>query len=227
MSDVLFENFDVCILNPTSPRGILIFTVRTSKNICDEGILSYNEVRRRYPERGLQNRKSGIIDSRHNDTIFFRAPYNSDTTTFETSYDLKPPKEMLLKGISQSIALLRIDPAKTFVYSSELRVVGNYYDLRRSRISMTDYLSRIRGHSTLPLEYGEKMCSNLITYEKIAIDEFESCEYPYEDHLPIERMAEVLVELPRIPPEWLFSCDTNSAGGGKKKRKTRKNRSKK
>ena len=206
MSDVLFENFDVCILNPTSPRGILIFTVRTSKNICDEGILSYNEVRRRYPERGLQNRKSGIIDSRHNDTIFFRAPYNSDTTTFETSYDLKPPKEMLVKGTNQSIALLRIDPAKTFVYSSELRVVGN---------------------STLPIEYGEKMCSNLITYEKIALDEFESCEYPYEDHLPIERMAEVLVELPRIPPEWLFSCDTNSAGGGKKKRKTRKNRSKK
>jgi hypothetical protein len=213
-SDIIFQDENVCILEPTSPRGIIIFTISKSWNICKEGLLSYNELRKRYPELGLINRSRSHVDPEHNNLIFFRAPYNSDTSTFESSYDGKPPQSMLGKFSKEALAIIRIDPEKTFVFSSETRAKGTYSDLLKSRIPMIDYLTRIKGHKDKFVKYPGKICSNIITYEKNIVSQHFECKYPLEEYLPIERMAEVVVKLPHIPPEWFVGCITNEKNGG-------------
>jgi len=221
-SDILFQTNDVCILNPRSNRGILIQTWSRSKNICREGLLSYNELRKVHPELGLTDRKTDHHDPKHDDLIFFRGPYNSDTTTFQSSYDGNSPEGMIKKysvpSKESAIALIRIDPEKTFVYSSETRAKGTYSDLQSSRIPMTEYLRRIDGHSKFG--YSGNPCSNIITYEKRRFPT-PNCTYPWIAGFPIERNSEVVVEVPRIPPEWLVSCDSN---GGRRKKNAYKTR---
>jgi hypothetical protein len=234
-SDILFENEDVCILHPASSRGILVFTVSGTKKICTEGLFSYNELRKVHPELGLANRSRAHHDPSHNDLIFFRAPYNTDTTSFETSFDGKTPKDIIKPIFSsdsqKAIAVIRIDPAKTFIYSSETRALGSYSDLMRSRIPMMEYLLRIRGHSSLRPIYPQKSCGNIITFEKGLFPSTMNCSYPWKEYLPVERMAEVVVKLPHIPPSWFVSCDDNGMEFVQKRRKqsrrnkqTRRNR---
>jgi hypothetical protein len=226
-TDILYQNNDVCILDPASERGILIFTRSKSKNICSEGLLSYNELRKRHPELNLKNRHHH--DPTHDDLIFFRAPYNSDTSSFESSYDGKPVESMLSTLNEEAFAILRIDPEKTYVYSSETRAKGKYSDLIASRIPMSDYLNRIRGHSSFRAQYPSKPCANILTFEKRIFGQYAYCSYPWEEYLPIERMAEVVVKLPHIPPEWFVKCVTNTIkkanarfGGKRRMRKTLK-----
>lgn len=216
-SDILFQNEDVCILKPESPRGILIFTKSKSKNICSEGILSYNELRRRHPELELMNRSRAHHDPKHNDLIFFRAPFNYDTTSFESSYGNSP--EWFITSSTRALAVIRIDPEKTFVYSSETRDKGSYFDIMSSRRSMLTYFDVLRYNSTIrPESHKYRVCANIITMMKDRVPTTRPCTYPLEEHLPIERMAEVVVHLPRIPPEWLVRCivsdsDPSNIGG--------------
>jgi len=185
-SDVLFQDENVCILNPSSKRGILVFTISDSWNICDEGLYSHNELRKVHPELGLKNRNH--IDPTHNDLIFFRAPYNSDVSTFESSYDGISPAEMLGTYIKEAIAVIRIDPDKTFVFSSEIRAIGHSVrtipksklleDLEQSRIPMTKYLKIINEYSTMS-SGSKKIISNLRTYEKRLVSFDFEVKYHY------------------------------------------------
>lgn len=172
-SDILFQDRDVCILKPDSDRGILIYTISrprfggNTKTVCQEGLLSYNELLKRHPEYKLKPRLGLYINSNHNDLIFFRAPFTSDVNSFESSYNGESPKDMLSKYSPETIVTIRIDPDLTWVYSSEIRVMGSYSNLLRSRIPMRAYLEKLK---TMPKEYlknGKNMYANIITYEKV------------------------------------------------------------
>jgi hypothetical protein len=232
--DVLYEDENVCILDPKSKRGVVIFTESKNWNICEEGLLSYNELRKRHPELGLKDR-ADHIDPDHNDLIFFRAPYNSDTSTFESSYDGKSSEKMLVTYRQDTIVTIRVDPERSFVFSSEIRAAGGssedrYVDLQSSRIKMTDYLKKIKGYSEMKSPNNSSIIvSDLITYDTFPMVDFNGIEeYPLSK-IPIERNSEVVVKLPHIPPNWFVSCFTNrdqfkSTGGKSKKTHKRKKR---
>jgi len=210
--DVIFKNDDVCILDPKSERGILIWSISKNENICKEGLLSYNFLKKTHPELKLPERPE---KTDHNDLIFFRAPFRSDSRTFESSYG-KEPNGILFGG--ETMAIIRVDPMNTFVYSSELREKpATPKDLAESRILLDEYLKRIDGHD---IKFG---LSNLITYEKYTEGAMMK-RFPIVD-VPIERNTEVVVKLPHIPPEWFVDCISKPKKGGK--RQTRRKPSKK
>jgi hypothetical protein len=221
MADILFQNKDVCILHPLSSRGILVFSRSGTKKICTEGLYTYNKLRKVHPELRLPQRKN--IDPTHNDLIFFRAPTHADTTTFETSFNGQSPKDIIKPDppfeTPAAIAVIRIDPKKTFVYSSETRIDGTYADLIASRISMTKYLKRIHDHEKL---YSQPYCGNMITYEKKIYKDAENCRFPWKEYLPKQGIAEVVVKLPHIPPTWFVSCEDNGVAEVGKTRQTRR-----
>jgi hypothetical protein len=235
--DVLFENKDVCILNPKLERGIVVFSLSDSENICSEGILSYNKLKETHPRLNLPDRTAVHIDPDHNDLIFFRAPYNSDTSTFENSYGVNSPIDLKKKNI----ALIRIDPEKTQVYSSAVRArpYATNNHLQATRISMYDYLDIIKQNED---EHHTSFRANILTYKKefFRKDENEQGDFkmyddddddfdnkhmdPWITDFPIERMAEVVVKLPIIRKEWLVACITTEPkkdGGSKPPHKSK------
>ena len=224
-SDILYEDNDVCILKPDSDRGIIIFTAGKSENMCEEGLLSYNELRKRHPELGLKDRDHIVKDPNHDNLIFFRAPYHKDTSSFESSYDGKSPEKFVSAG-QKVLVTIRIDPEKTFVYSSETRALGTYQNLLNSRKPLLEYLDIIDSHPK-NIVYPNKLCGNIINYTKKIFPSNHTCMYPFKDYLPIERMAEVIVNIPYIPKEWFVGCYIYKAEGGKRKRKTKKYKNKK
>ena len=193
-SDIVFKNNDVCILHPHSTRGILVFTSTSGKDISTEGIFSYNGLRNAHPEFGLRNRQ--MDDPDHNDLIFFRAPYNDDTRTFESSYDNKSPEDM-----GPGIATLRIDPDNTFVYLSEARAEGTYEDLQKSRIPMKKYLESAIPHLK---NFGKGAIRYFYIGDTTLSDKLINSVIKHDGY--ITRMFEVVVKLPHIPSNWLVYC---------------------
>jgi hypothetical protein len=59
----------------------------------------------------------------------------------------------------------------------------------------------------------------MITFEKRVVPSTEKCKYPWEEYLPVEKMAEVVVKLPHIPPSWFVSCEDNGMELVQKRRK--------
>jgi hypothetical protein len=201
-SDILYKDADICILHPSSKRGIEIFTISKSHKICEEGLLSYNELRRRHPEYGLTNRSTSHANARHDDLIFFRAPYNSDIRSFKSSYDNKSPEKLIETSYSQTaIATIRIDPDKSFVYYSESRSRGNKSDIYASRLPMRDYLDR-----AIPLikGFGRGALANVYTKDKKLSNSL--MEYSDTHGATVSRFFETVAHIPHIPPEWFVSC---------------------
>ena len=201
--DVLFRDRDVCILRPDSPRGILIFTASNSRDVCSEGLYSHNELQRRKPELGLRPRHH--IDPNHDDLLFFRAPYTANTASFESSYDGATPQQLV--GPRGAVAVIRVDPANTFVYSSEIRASAGatYNSLLESRIPMLEYLRRIDGHTRIGYSPGFMPVSNLINYSKSLVPYGALVSFP-RSTIPVERNAEVVVRIPLLPREWMVEC---------------------
>ena len=122
--DILFCDNDVCILKQEIKKGlncIVIFTNYTQpKNmpaLCETGL-----------KTGYQLQKEGLkcINFGRNiihDYIFFRAPYYFniiDYTTINTEIISSYGEEHQYKATQ---IWIRIDPERTFVYSSEIRAV--------------------------------------------------------------------------------------------------------
>lgn len=219
-SDVLFQDADICILHPDSRRGTLVYHASLQTNICNEGLLSYNEVRRRHPEKGFLPR-AAVLDN--NNKIRFRAPFTSDLRSFKSAFKAEP-KDLMGHFKPEVIVVIRIDPAATFVYSSEARTHRDEKGLKASRIPFTEYIKRI-GTEKPHLSHPEEICGNVYTYETKVITGSETCIYPWIKYLPVERNAEVVAKIPHIPPAWFVSCHKNSValrGGGRRRNSTLK-----
>ena len=143
--DIMYQDNDVTILHPKSDRGIIIWTnyvqPDSSPYIYETGL-----------KTGEQLHKEGIEFGRavYHPYIFFRAPYRKpDKATpnnVESYYD-----EDLFNSSKNKI-FIRVDPDKTYTYSSEIRVYmpstryhSTVYNnhLTQSRKTLTEYLDII------------------------------------------------------------------------------------
>jgi len=191
-NDVVYQDEDICILRPDSRRGIEIFTRSNSAAICDEGLFSYNELRRRHPELGLRRQTSPDAEN-HSDLIYFRPPFTSDTSSFERSYG-QSLRQMIQPGnrqlFQEAIATIRVDPDQTYVYYQEARTFGRDapFALEESRVLLSQHLDYINWYPTTVRQKGAMLSP---------------------------RLWEVVAYIPHIPRRWLVRCVSNGLHGRK------------
>ena len=188
-SDIVFEDKDICILKPDSDRGIIIYH-RFPKELTDTIAM-----------QGLRLHAANASGARSVDHtyIFFRAPgaachecgSHATLNDINTNY----PKKLQMPASDQTDAYfcIRIDPTKTFVYSSECRV--NYYGTemwKNSRLSLQDYLNVIM--ENLPIKSNKY---HVFSYRKVN----PSCKGDMFTDCPPEFNAEILARCD-IPPAW-------------------------
>lgn len=182
--DIMFQDDNVCILKPDVKKGILVFTNYKQSpgiaSLCELGL-----------KTGSQLQKNGVNFGRSmiHDYIFFRAPYLSepiDYTSIDTEISSSFGKENLE---IPSRVWIRVDPEKTYVYSSEIRAVyspqfryGTYEylsalerEVRKSRKSMVDYLRILVENERVmrDIEPGKKILYNLLTSTAEIVDDYD------------------------------------------------------
>jgi hypothetical protein len=204
-TDVLYQDDDICILRPDAKRGVLIHYLGFRTNICEDGLLTWNEARKRFTNIPTRD---NFMDQ--NDFIKFRAPFTSNLTNFKTSYKAEP-RALLGKDPERVIVIIRIDPAKSFVYSSEARTHLDKKAFLQSRIPFNEYIKRIDGFESRKLDANSDICSNIVTYESKIVKNTHKhlCFYPWIKYLPIQRNAEIIAHIPNIPPTWFVNCLVN------------------
>lgn len=211
--DILFEDEDVCILRPELKKGILIFhrfynsvNLNSGDIICKEGLKSGKQ---------LNNEDIKFGRNIYHPYIFFRAPYYNNNI----NYDSVEKEIESLYGSDfdkTSTSFIRVDPDKTFVYSSEIRSGTQPERIYESRKSMREYL-RILTHN---LEYQNsnpinpskhKWLYNLISSEvkntpyDINYKKNELLPFPLSDE-NINTTSEVLVRMRHIPIDYFVRC---------------------
>jgi hypothetical protein len=196
--DILYSDVDVCILKPDVKKGVIVYSVFDNVNACVKGL-----------KTGEQLHKEGIHFNRsvHHPYVFFRAPFQSEGIDYST-----PEKEIYSSyGIIpfEKTAFIRVDPSRTFVYSSEIRThiyhkEPNYDNIvRLSRKTLLDYLEIIKNNKQILKEKEEHQIPsyNLFT-SKV---NFYPPNFPNNPQ-PIERYSEILVRLNHLPSEYFVLC---------------------
>lgn len=143
-SDIMYQDDLVCILKPDVKKGIIVFSMydqpREMESLCNLGL-----------KIGKQLHEEGINFGRkiYHPYIFFRAPYYSreiDYSTVETEIISSYGTELIGK---KNRVFIRVDPDRTFVFSSEIRAVHNGYNdlindfINYSKKTLTQYLKII------------------------------------------------------------------------------------
>jgi len=179
---------DVCL----DPKGILIrtcFTQPKGANLHVDGLKTGERLHAEGINFGRTTRHSNI---------FFRAPYFAPDPKADPKADAAPKtieEEImgLYGGLGESMIYIRVDPDKTYVYSSEIRASCEYYYnqdiINNSRKTLTEYFEVIRENALHNLEgasyhlYSSRVypCSNNI--------------FPFNKH-PINLHSEILVSPP-------------------------------
>ena len=162
--DILYQDDLVCILRPEVKKGILLFTHFTqpkeaADSLCKTGL-----------KTGKKMNEEGITFGRsiYHPYIFFRAPYYSndiDYTSVETEI-----KSLYGNLSDDSRAFIRVDPDKTYVFSSEIRVkysppyhtkdkqhdLAMLKEVNKSKKTLTRYLSIIKDNEKMKEKQNEK-----------------------------------------------------------------------
>jgi hypothetical protein len=194
--DIIYQDDLVCILHPEVKKGIIVFSEFTQPpeidSLCTEGL-----------KTGQQLQKEGIKFGRgeFHSYIFFRAPYYSrpiDYSSIDTEIDSSFGNQN-----KNSIVFIRVDPDRTFVFSSEIRVQrpDSISELYKSKKTLTRYLQIIKDNESIKLDF-EKEAYNLYSSRKIKT---RKPEYPFDTY-PIERNSEILVSIPHLTPNLFVIC---------------------
>ena len=136
----MYQDDLVCILRPEIKKGIIIWTHYTQPSemdsLCKLGI-----------KTGLQLQKEGVNFGRsiYHPHIFFRAPYYARDIDYST-----PETEIISSYGERQIGIeprvfIRVDPERTFVFSSEIRAtmpqvyfhIGDGSFLTRKKLEVT------------------------------------------------------------------------------------------
>jgi len=228
-SDIMYEDDNVCILRPEVKKGILVFTNFNQpddiEDLCTLGLKSAEQLQ-----------KEGVHFGRHaavkHPYIFFRAPYYSTECDYSSiDAEIESSFKSLHTPTAGGRIFIRIDPDKTFVYPSELRVLCDkqgfseekkYTELNKAKKNIRDYLQmQTRVVAEFHHFFGDQkgiQFWNLLTYEYVAPGtglhtRFMSRDkeltpdlpYPY-DITPPFRNSEVLVQLPHLTPNYFVRC---------------------
>ena len=221
-SDIMYEDDNVCILRPEVKKGILVFTNFNKsddiEDLCTLGLKSAEQLQ-----------KEGVYFGRDvsvkHPYIFFRAPYYStecDYSSIDT--EIESSFESLLTPTTGGRIFIRVDPDKTFVYPSELRVICDnqrfseekkYTELNKAKKKMGDYLQMIEDVG----DWTKKRIVfwNLLTYSYVEPDTVlhtrlmslhtreRELPYPYDITSPLKN-SEMLVQLPHLTPNYFVRC---------------------
>ena len=217
--DIMFQNKDVSILKPNIPKGILISSRYPADkyNILQEGLKSGAQLKK---ENKYCHTKT------YYNCIFFRAPYQKPKKLDYSSVELEilnlysqdtnsrdiqnDNVKKLEDNFMDNRIFIRVDPNKTFVYSSELRDIFTYPELYQkkdyiinSRKTMIEYLNIIEENRIAMLASKSQLpYFNLLTSRIHFTNNFEAQfikKLPYSPYL-INKCSEVLVELPILSP---------------------------
>ena len=194
--DIMYEDDLVFILKPEVKKGILVFTQFDQPlgmdSLCTEGL-----------KTGQQLQKEDIKFGRgvYHPYIFFCAPYYSrpiDYSTIDTEIN-----SSFGYTNKNSKVFIRIDPDRTFVFSSEIRAQRPdcITELNKSKKTLTRYLQIIKENESIKIDF-EKEAYNLYTSQK---KYSLSKQYPL-DTSPIERNSEILVSIPHLIKDYFVIC---------------------
>jgi hypothetical protein len=207
---ILWADSDVCILHPNAEdQGIVVYheyPLQCTESIAENGLLLGAGV--------TINRSRSIRHPYH----FFRAPGRLGCCPVPAHPSMKdinanyfPNNAVGVDAKRYGYFCIRIDPMRTFVYSSESRAEFLGTDKwKRSRKSLTEYFEilernsaalkeRKRGNAFVAVEK-----YHLFSY-KIVLDGNEGGGHPSLFNLttaPPQYNAEILVRLENIPSDW-------------------------
>jgi hypothetical protein len=197
--DIKYMDADVCILFPDSQKGVIVWTSQTTI----EGI----DILRDGIKSGWLLNKEGIRYGRitNHPYIFFRAPDKKYTDIGECpKYDNR--------------FYIRVDPDRTFVFSSELRrkytpqckygtleyISKINENLVKSRKTLTQFLDIIEENdNNKDIDNGQRFVYNLLTSRKIIQTTYHPIKYPY-DYIDVKKSSEILVHIPHLTPDFLI-----------------------
>jgi hypothetical protein len=217
----MFQDDLVCILQPNIKKGIIIWSNYIQPPNIDSLSILGLKTGKKLNEEGIDFGRSKI-----HPYIFFRAPYLSadiDYSTIETeiisSYGhsrseaaRQPARrcsrmscagQELLERVNEPKIFIRVDPDKTFVFSSEIRV--NFYNEADTKIfdskkKLSEYLRIIKTNleiETLVSNKNKKILYNLFS-SKAKL--FPNTTNPGKlfSNVPINRNSEILVSIPHL-----------------------------
>ena len=195
-NDIMYQDDLVCILHPEVKKGILVFSIFTQppemNSLCTEGL-----------KTGQQLQKERINFGRgvYHPYIFFYAPYYSrpiDYSSIDTEIDSS-------YGFTNknSKVFIRVDPDRTFVFSSEIRAQrpDSITELNKSKKTLTRYLQIIKENESIKIDF-ENKAYHLYSSRKIKA---RSPEYPI-DTSQIEKNSEILVSISHLTPNFFVIC---------------------
>ena len=202
--DIMFQDDLVCILRPYIKKGIIIWSNYTQPPNMSSLLTLGLKTGKKLKEEGVDFGRSKI-----HPYIFFRAPYLSadiDYSTIETEIISSFGQE-LLERVNEPKVFIRVDPDKTFVFSSEIRV--NFYNEADTKIfdskkKLSEYLRIIKINleiETLVSNKNKKILYNLKSSEARL---FPNTTNPGKlfSNAPINRNSEILVSIPHLTSDY-------------------------
>lgn len=200
----MYEDDLVCILRPYIKKGIIIWSNYTQPPNMPSLLTLGLKTGKKLKEEGVDFGRSKI-----HPYIFFRAPYLSvdiDYSTIETEIISSFGQE-LLERVNESKVFIRVDPDKTFVFSSEIRV--NFFNEADTKIfdskkKLSEYLRIIKINleiETLVSNKNKKILYNLKSSEARL---FQNTTNPGKlfSNAPINRNSEILVSIPHLTSDY-------------------------
>lgn len=202
----MYQDELVCILKPDDKKGIIIFTNYKQPPNMDSLCISGLKTGKQLSEEGVDFGRS----VKH-PYIFFRAPYKHsrdiDYTSVETEITSSYGEGQI--GIEKRV-YIRVDPDKTFVFSSEIRPRYNFNEisLYNSKKTLTNYLEIIKNNIEIEktvVPNKEKIMYNLFTSKATLFPVRARPQIPF-DYNPINRNSEILVSIPHLTPDFFVLC---------------------
>jgi hypothetical protein len=187
-SDIMYQDDLVCILRPDVKKGIIVWTRYTQPaemgSLCELGL-----------KTGKQLEKEGVYFGRSkiHPYIFFRAPYYSrdiDYTSVETEIISSYGEKQIGR---EPRVFIRVDPDKTFVFSSEIRakIPTVYFHISDGHLITTQELSST--HSKFLMPYTDERYIEL--YNQYYNSEINKSKKTLSEYLIIIKENELRPEL--------------------------------
>jgi hypothetical protein len=212
--DIMYSDHLVCILKPNVKKGVIIWSQYTQPNDTE----SLTEIGLK---TGKQLHMEGIEFGRiiYHPYIFFRAPYKSPII----NYSSVKSEAISLYGEghidNRKKKWIRVDPDRTYVFSSEIRAKygptflygSNEYksalhkELNKSKKTLTTYFKIINNNkniSSINDKYNQ-VKYNLYTSKKKQFPNKYTLSYPWDNNL-IDTNSEILVSIPHLTPEYFI-----------------------
>lgn len=223
-ADVLYKDNLVCILRPDVKKGVLVFheylfdKAIPAADICKVGLKTAEQLQ-----------KEGVITNRviYHPYIFFRAPYYSgeiDYSSLET--EIKSSFGQLPK---EKKAFIRVDPDRTYVFSSEIRNIARFSEWYQQEWSLPDGKLQASKKADILVQNSKKTLSEYLRIigQNLAIEQRRSPgqtvfynlfsgtaqlfpmtvkpKAPF-DYYPIFKHSEILVSIPHLTPDYFALC---------------------